>query len=125
MKTYIDVNGQSIPLSGNAKTIFLYKREFKRDFFGDLLKMAKNFSALEKINTGKQEEHYLKALSTQEIEEIDMDILYQFLWAFAKTEDNHIPGFLDFIEQFSSMNLEDVANVVVDLIEHLMHTKKK
>lgn len=43
MEKTITIDGQKVRLKSTAATIYRYKQQFKKDYFADLLKLAKVF----------------------------------------------------------------------------------
>lgn len=95
----ITVDGKEIPLKTNGLVPFIYKKEFKRDFFSDIMKM--------------------------QADNIDMEIIYNLIWVFAKIGNKDLPDLWDWLEEFEEFPITDYINDITEMITSCISTSKK
>ena len=98
MRKVINISGKEVPLGTNGLVPLLYKKEFGSDFFGDIQKMSEK--------------------------DIEVEILYNFLWVFARVEDKEIPPLWEWLESFETVPISDIAADIVKLATACITTKK-
>lgn len=98
MKKTITICGYEIPVSVNAASMIRYKMAFHRDAMGDLMQLAK---------------------AADKSEDIDVDVMFRFLWIFAKAADDSVPEFLDWFDQFDVEPLTFVTEALPPVMELL------
>ena len=132
MRKIVEIGGKSIVLESNMKTLFIYKSEFKRDYFSDLLHMMTSLAAFEKMEKlsqlsgdTKKFKNYAKKLKQEDFDDLNITDLLKYLFAFAKTADPSLTTFYDFIGQFEDFDLEMIGKDVLEMLTHSMKTKKK
>lgn len=119
MEKTIEVGEARIHLASNAATPLRYKMQFHTDYFADLMKLAK---ALE---TGTEENFKLSEVSWEQLAMLDLTLLYNFVWVYAKTADHSIPGPLDWLDSLEALPIESFSSELQDLIAHSLKTTKK
>ncbi|WP_057894009.1 hypothetical protein [Lacticaseibacillus brantae] len=112
-------DGKQIALQSSAVTAILYKSQFGKDFFADMIKLSKVFGT---VNTEKGVD--LSDLSYEDLDRLDMTVLYQVTWAFAKNADDSIGDLQTWLAQFDTFPLQDIMTAVSDLIANLFTTTK-
>lgn len=117
MKQTISIKGHQLTLESNAFTTLLYKKQFNKDFFKELLLVAKVFNGRKSFS--------LEDLDTDSLEEFDSELFYRLFWIFAVTADPSIPDYLDFYRVNSYLELKDIMQNVGKLLEVSLVTKKK
>ena len=117
MKQTILIKGKQITLESNAFTTLLYKKQFNKDFFKELLIVAKVFNG--------QKSFSLEELDTDSLEVFDSELFYRLFWIFAVTADPSIPDYLDFYRENSYLEFKDIMQNVGKLLEVSLVTKKK
>lgn len=120
MEKTIEVDGTKIRLSSNAATPLRYKMQFHSDFFADLLKLAKALGA-QKENG----ELDLDEISWEALSYLDISLLYNFVWVYAKAADSSIPDPIEWLESLESLPIDSFSNEIQDLISHSIQSKKK
>jgi len=108
-------DGKQLELRATAATPLIYKNQFGTDFFGDMLKLAKVFDNMQDVSD----------LSWEDLDKLDMTILYQAIYAFAKNADQSLGDITEWLSQFQSFPLEDIMGAVADLIKGLFTATKK
>lgn len=122
---YIKSKGKTLKLDSNALTLLHYKKEFRSDFFADLLKLSKSTSVFKSDETKEEQKNQLDNIAYSDLENLDMILVYQFFWAMAKTANRNIKSFWDFMEMHSDLLLVDILPPLKKLIEKSFKTKKK
>lgn len=120
MRKTVNVDGRDIKLVAHGATAILYKQEFGRDFFSDLLKLVKS------VSTGvESEEMDLNDLSYEQIENIDFQVFYQIIYILAKGGNKNIEPMTDWLAEFDEFPIFDIFPVVEDVISGLLKRTKK
>lgn len=117
MKQTISIKGHQLTLESNAFTTLLYKKQFNKDFFKELLIVAKVFNGRKSFS--------LEDLDTDSLEAFDSELFYRLFWIFAVTADPSVPDYLDFYRAHSYLELKDIMQNVGKLLEVSLVTKKK
>lgn len=117
MKQTISIKGHQLTLESNAFTTLLYKKQFNKDFFKELLLVAKVFNGRKSFS--------LEDLDTDSLESFDSELFYRLFWIFAVTADPSVPDYLDFYRVNSYLELKDIMQNVGKLLEVSLVTKKK
>lgn len=117
MRKVVMVGDKQLALESNAFTVILFKKQFNKDFFGELFKLAKLFKGKQEINP--------ENMSDEQIKKFDTNIFNELFWTFAFTADKNVPNFMDFFQEYSELNTIDIMNDVLELIQHSMVTQKK
>lgn len=117
MKQTITIKGHQITLESNAFTTLLYKKQFNKDYFKELLLVAKVFNGRKSFS--------LEDLDKDSLEAFDSELFYRLFWIFAVTADPSVPDYLDFYRVNSYLELKDIMQNVGKLLEVSLVTKKK
>ena len=117
MRRIVMIGDKPLVLESNAFTVILFKKQFNKDFFGELFKLAKLFKGKQEINP--------ENMSDEQIEKFDTNIFNELFWTFACTANENIPNFTDFFKEYSELNTIGIMNDVLELIQHSMVTQKK
>lgn len=117
MKQTITIKGHQLTLESNAFTTLLYKKQFNKDYFKELLLVAKVFNGRKSFS--------LEDLDKDSLEAFDSELFYRLFWIFAVTADPSVPDYLDFYRVNSYLELKDIMQNVGKLIEVSLVTKKK
>jgi hypothetical protein len=113
MEKTIEIDGKLVKLKSHAAIPLMYKAQFGRDFFSDLVKMNK----LKDFDPSKENYEVLSSL--------DSTIFYNLIWIYAKAADKTIDDPITWLSQFDHFPLEKVMIQVTDLLNHSFKTKKK
>lgn len=137
MQKTVEIDGKKVRLESNAATPKKYKKQFHKDYFSELLKLAKAMGAgkaPEKSEPENQEEQEteeqkkafdLSEVTYEDIQHIEMDLMYDIVWTLAKTADKTIPDPEEWLEQFEEFPLFEIWPEAEELISHTMNLKKK
>lgn len=126
MEKTIIIDGQSIQLKSTAATPLRYKAQFKRDFFSELLKLAKLFAGQEGTSEDVKEDGIdLSKISWEALDHLDFEVFYNFVWVLAKSADHSIPDPLDWLDQFDEFPIKEIFPQITDLLSSSIQSKKK
>lgn len=118
MEKTIDIDGKAVLLKSTAATPLRYKAQFRKDYFAELIKLAKSTGGLNgEIN--------FENISFEDLDFLDFEVFYNFIWVLAKTANNSIPDPISWLDSFDSMPIEEVFPEVVELLEASIKSKKK
>lgn len=119
MEKTVYIDDQPVRLKSTAALPKRYKAQFRRDYFADLFKIAKVFDGK------KKEDMDLEDITYENLERLDMDVLYDIVWTLAKTADKTIPDPLEWYDGFENFNLMKVLPQVQELIKSSISQSKK
>ena len=120
MEKTIYIDDKPVRLKSTAATAMRYKAQFKKDYFSELLKLAKVFSGQEKDG-----EIDLQDISYENMGLVDFEVFYNFIWVLAKTADKTIPEPLEWLDGFDSMPIADIFPEISELLQSSIESKKK
>lgn len=95
------------------------RHNFRRDYFADLLKIAKVFGS------GAKKRADLRTISFDDLNHFDMDVLYDIVWTMAKSADRTIPDPMEWLDGFETFPLKELLPEIKDLLENSMPQSKK
>ena len=119
MEKTIEIDGKKVKLKSTAGTPKRYKAQFRKDYFSELLKLSKLMA-----NTDG-EEFDLAKIDYSELDYLDFEVFYNFIWVLAKTANKEIGDPIDWLDEFDSMPLAEIFPEIIDLLESSISTKKK
>ena len=119
MEKTIEIDGKKVKLKSTAGTPKRYKAQFRKDYFSELLKLSKLMT-----NTDG-EEFDLAKIDYSELDYLDFEVFYNFIWVLAKTADTTIPEPIDWLDGFDAMPIADVFPQITELLESSIQSKKK
>lgn len=111
------VGDKQLALESNAFTVILFKKQFNKDMFAELLKLVQLFKGEKELNP--------ENMSAEQVEKFDTMIFYELFWTFAYSANKDIPDFMDFYSEYSELNTVGIMSDVLELIQHSMVTQKK
>lgn len=106
MEKIVKIGDQDVPLKSTAASLIRYKSNFGRDGLSDIF-------AFQKVTkNGKID-----------IEKIDFDTFFRFMWVFAKSANPSIPPMETWLDQFELADvLQNGLMAVVDLMANTTAT---
>ena len=119
MEKTIEIDGKKVKLKSTAGTPKRYKAQFRKDYFSELLKLSKLMT-----NTDG-EEFDLAKIDYSELDYLDFEVFYNFIWVLAKTANKEIGDPIDWLDEFDSMPLAEIFPEIIDLLESSISSKKK
>lgn len=114
MKKILNIGGNDVAFECNAVTSILYKNEFNKNYFGEMLKLTKVMDTLENPTEA----------SNEELDNIDIDVISRLAWACAKTADKNTQSYIDWLYENKDFNIMEHGMVITDLIIKNFETKK-
>lgn len=117
MEKTILIDGHEVKLKTNGSTPMRYKAQFKRDYLAEIVRMMKLFSLLNKDD--------LTDLEYEELDKVDMSIVYNIVWTYAKTADDSVPEPIVWFESFDEFPILDVTLQIVELATNSLRSSKK
>ena len=115
MRKILNIGGNDVAFECNAVTSILYKNEFNKNYFGEMLKLTKAIDTLQNP----------KDASNEDLENVDIDVISRLAWACAKTADRETKSYIDWLYENKDFNIMDHGTKVADLIYKNFETKKK
>lgn len=124
MEKTLTIDGKEVRLASNASTPLRYKMQFKKDYFAELLKLAKVFDVKGNENEVGNELD-LSQIDYEDLDYLDFEVLYNFVWILAKTADKSIPAPLEWLDEFDEFPIMEIFPEVTNLLQSSLKTKKK
>lgn len=118
MEKTIYIDEKPVQLKSTAGTMKRYKAQFRKDYFSELMKLAKT------VSKSEGQTFDLSKISYEELNYLDFEPLYNFIWVLAKTANPSIPDPETWLDQFDSMPIAEVFPQVVELLESSIQSKK-
>ena len=119
MEKAVEIDGKKVRLKSTAGTPKRYKAQFRKDYFSELLKLSKLMSGVD------SETFDLSKIDYSELDYLDFEVFYNFIWVLAKTADKTIPEPLDWLDEFETMPIAEIFPEIIDLLESSISSKKK
>lgn len=109
METTITIGNETLSLRANALTAILYKQQFRSDILKDTLNALGGIEGIFELQGlgDKTDYKQLQAL----IDRFDTVLIYQFVWAWAKTADRNIPSFYEWINE---IDMPPITNLILE-----------
>ncbi len=98
MRKTITIDEKNVVLQTNGIVPLIYKKEFKRDFFADV------FALLEKS--------------------VDIEVVYNLIWTFAKVADENIPDLWEWAAQFESFPAIECVPIASEMVTACIKSSK-
>ena len=112
MEKTIMLGDKKLKLRSTAATPLIYKNQFHRDYFSEMVALANGFPKGKKV-------------TTESLRDVDLTVLWNFIWALAKNEDSTIGEPIEFFSNYESLDLETVMPQIQDLLVQSLQTTKK
>lgn len=119
MEKTIEIDGQKVRLKSTAGTPKRYKAQFRKDYFSELLKLSKLMTNVD------GDAFDLSKIDYAELDYLDFEVFYNFIWVLAKTANKEIGDPQDWLDEFDSMPIAEVFPEIIDLLESSITSKKK
>lgn len=119
MEKTIYIDRKAVKLKSTAALPKRYKAQFGRDYFADLMKIAKVFGRGARKNIG------INDISFASLDHMDMEVFYDIIWTMAKTADRTIPDPLEWLDGFEVFPFNEIMGEVKDLLTDTMPASKK
>ncbi|BAM46352.1 hypothetical protein [Amphibacillus xylanus] len=124
MEATINLGDEKVRLKANAITAIHYKNQFKSDILKDTLSALGGIESIVKLQSLEGAEDYEKLQVL--LDDIDTVLIYQFVWAWAKTFDRNTKPFFEWI---ANVDMPPVTELLledgfVDLLVGNVYRKK-
>lgn len=117
MEKTITIDGKEVRLKTNGATPLRYKSQFKKDYLAEIVRLMKMFTLLNKSN--------LTEMESEELDQVDMSVVYNIVWVYAKTADSTIPEPLLWLESFDEFPIMEITLQIADMATNSLKTVKK
>ena len=113
-------------MATNAYTPIAYKEQFGKDYFQDLFSMVSSQSILDKIEHLNEEEN-LEAgdIDLSILTNFDMTFFHRIFWVFSKSANPKIKPFKEFFIEMEEFPVQEVATILMNMLNQGMNTRKK
>lgn len=105
MDKTVVIDGKKIPFRCSSITLAIYKKQFKRELYKDILKLEEG-EKLIGLNTLKSGDLNLN----------ELEIYHHIAWAFAKTANHKVPSPYKWLENFELFPIYEVLPQLQDLL---------
>lgn len=122
MEKTIYIDDKPVRLRSTAALPKLYKAQFRRDYFADLLKLAKATGSNSKGGTNKL---VLSQMSFENLDHFDMEMIYDIVWTMAKSADRSIPDPIEWLDSFETFPIGEVMPEIQDMMTSSVSQSKK
>lgn len=95
MEKIVTIGGKPTKFKSNGVSLLVYKANTGRDMIPDLVKMTD---------------------SSGDVSGLDLQVLYDICWTFAKIADASIPPVMEWLESFDAFPVADVFREVMELV---------
>lgn len=126
MKKILTIGSNDVAFECNAVTPFLYRQQFKSDFFADIMKLSVAMSGM--VGLSKLTENStpdFTGMTGNEFDNIEFDVITNFAWACAKTADRKTKPLLEWLEENPEFNPLSQGMDIVELVTGTLDPKKK
>lgn len=106
-------------MKSTAGTAIRYKSQFRRDMFADILSLGVLSSY---ISTDGDQSNI--DLSQVDLSKLDFEVIYNLVWAFAKTANKEVPDPLTWLDTFGEFPIAEIITEIQDLIKSTVQYKK-
>lgn len=129
MEKIINIGGKDIRFRATAALPLQYKAQFGRDLFSDLNKVQSCWHgpsivlSQEEIASGQMTTEHMEAFQAGYFDEnLDLELLYNLVWAMAKCADRSIAPPLEWYDQFDEgLSIFGVFGDLSDILTRSMH----
>lgn len=119
MEKTIYIDGHPVMLKSTGALPKRYKAQFRRDYFADLLKLAKV------VGGDSNKGIVLSDITFTDLEHFDMEVLYDIVWTMAKSADRSIPDPVEWLDKFETFPIQEIMPEVQELLGNSMPQSKK
>lgn len=126
MRESITIAGTTYELAINAYTPIAYKEQFGKDYFQDLFSMVNSQAILAKLDQLEDgEELQAHHIDVSILSDFDMTFFHRIFWVFAKSANPRVKPFVDFYMEMEEFPVQDIAPVLMNMLNKGMSTRKK
>ena len=126
MRESITIAGTTYELATNAYTPIAYKEQFGKDYFQDLFSMVNSQAILAKLDQLEEgEDLQAHHIDVSILSDFDMTFFHRIFWVFAKSANPRVKPFVDFYMDMEEFPVQDIAPVLMNMLNQGMSTRKK
>ena len=126
MRESITIAGTTYELATNAYTPIAYKEQFGKDYFQDLFSMVNSQAILAKLDQLEEgEDLQAHHIDVSILSDFDMTFFHRIFWVFAKPANPRVKPFVDFYMEMEEFPVQDIAPVIMNMLDQGMSTRKK
>ncbi|HEM6372942.1 hypothetical protein F6O77_07660 [Streptococcus suis] len=126
MRDSITIAGTTYELATNAYTPIAYKEQFGKDYFQDLFSMVNSQAILAKLDQLEEgEDLQAHHIDVSILSDFDMTFFHRIFWVFAKSANPRVKPFVDFYMEMEEFPVQDIAPVLMNMLNQGMSTRKK
>lgn len=126
MRESITIAGITYELATNAYTPIAYKEQFGKDYFQDLFSMVNSQAILAKLDQLEEgEDLQTHHIDVSILSDFDMTFFHRIFWVFAKSANPRVKPFVDFYMEMEEFPVQDIAPVLMNMLNQGMSTRKK
>ncbi|MGZ7151225.1 hypothetical protein [Bacillus sp. BC08] len=120
MEKTIVIDEKEVLLKSTAGTAIRYKAQFRRDMFVDILGLG----VLSSYISADGDQNNID-LSEVDLSKLDFEVIYNLVWAFAKTANKEVQDPLTWLDTFGEFPIAEIITEIQDLIKSTVQSKKK
>ena len=125
MERLYQIGDQEFRLVTNGYTPIAYKNQFGRDYFQDMMNMFQGDALLKMVALSQeQKEVDVSQLDMSMLKDFDMTFFNRLFWTFEKSGDPTIKPYDNFYMDLEYFPVQDVAPVLMEMLEANIATKK-
>lgn len=125
MERLFQIEDQEFRLVTNGYTPIAYKNQFGRDYFQDMMNMFQGDALLKMVALSQeQKEVDVSQLDMSMLKDFDMTFFNRLFWTFVKSGDPTVKPYDNFYMDLEYFPVQDVAPVLMKMLEANMATKK-
>ncbi|HEW1569036.1 TPA: hypothetical protein VZ814_001866 [Streptococcus pneumoniae] len=125
MERLYQIGDQEFRLVTNGYTPIAYKNQFGRDYFQDMMNMFQGDALLKMVALSQeQKEVDVSQLDMSMLKDFDMTFFNRLFWTFVKSGDPTIKPYDNFYMDLKYFPVQDVAPVLMEMLEANIATKK-
>ena len=126
MRESITIAGTTYELATNDYTPIDYKEQLGKDYFQDLFSMVNSQAILAKLDQLEDgEELQAHHIDVSILSDFDMTFFHRIFWVFAKSANPRVKPFVDFYMEMEEFPVQDIAPVLMNMLNQGMSTRKK
>ena len=126
MRESITIAGTTYELATNAYTPIAYKEQFGKDYFQDLFSKVNSQAILAKLDQLEEgEDLQAHHIDISILSDFDMTFFHRIFWVFAKSANPRVKPFVDFYMEMEEFPVQDIAPVLMNMLNQGMSTRKK
>lgn len=107
MEKTIKISGQDVRFKTNGIALLLYKAQVGRDLIPDILRLVDE-KKLSELQSGE--------IAAADISRLDVAVLYDICWTFAKIAQPELPPVMEWVGGFETFPIMDVFKEILPLL---------